>query len=261
MLKVNVSNSRNAKLDSMSRLPLYSQLEDIIRQKINDGILKEDQLVPSENEIASEYKISIGTVRKALNNLTREGILFRKQGKGTFVVRPDFREYYYHDFTYKLQSSNDISLPIPKIIDCRIKIAQGNVKKKLKLSRYEKVITTNRLMLQNKMPLIQERIYLPERYFHNFDQNDFINDPLYTLYSDKYQVPIVGADSYFEPNIASFKVAKALNIKQGASVVIIETIAYTIGDEPVEYRICTGRGDYFRHHVSMGRSKINRNNF
>lgn len=256
MPRVNVSISRNVKLDSMSPLPLYSQLEDIIRQQINDGILKEDQLVPSENEIAAEYKISIGTVRKALNNLTREGILFLKQGKGTFVVRPDFREYYYHDFIYKLRNSNNISLPIPKIIDCRIKIAKGNVKEKLKLSINEKVIATYRLMLQNKMPIIQEKIYLSEKYFHNFAQNDFINDPLYTLYSEKYQVSIVGADSYFEPNIASRKAAKALNIKQGASVIIIETIAYTIGDKPVEYRICTGRGDYFRHYVAMGRSKI-----
>ncbi|MFC1862770.1 GntR family transcriptional regulator [Thermodesulfobacteriota bacterium] len=253
------SRQKKIKLDSMSRLPLYSQLEDIIRQQINDGILKEDQLVPSENEIAAEYKISIGTVRKALNNLTREGILFRKQGKGTFVVRPDFREFYYHDFSSKLRNSNDISLPIPKILNYRIKIAQGNAKEKLELSKDEKVIVTNRLLFQNKTPIIQEHIYLSEKYFRNFAQSDFVNDPLYPLYSDKYQVPIVGADSYFEPSISSRTVAKALNIKQGNSVIIIETIAYTSGDKPVEYRICVGRGDFFRHHIAMGRTKYNRN--
>ena len=239
----------------MSRLPLYSQLEDIIRQQINDGILNEDQSVPSENEIAAEFNISIGTVRKALNNLTREGILFRKQGKGTFVVHHDFREFYYYDFIHKLRNSRDISLPIPKIINCRIKIAQGNAKQKLGLSKDEKVIVTNRLMFQKKTPIIQENIYLSEKYFHKFAHGDFLNDPLYPLYSEKYQVPIVGADSYFEPGIANCKVAKALNIKQGDAVIIIETVAYTTGLKPVEYRSCTGRGDFYRHHVAMGRTK------
>jgi GntR family transcriptional regulator len=255
---MNSSRPKIKTLDSISRLPLYSQLEDIIRQQIDDGILKEDQLIPSENEIAAEYNISIGTVRKALNNLTREGILFRKQGKGTYVVRSDFREFYYHDFSSKLRNANDISLPVPKILNCRIKIAQGNAKKKLELSQDEKVIVTNRLMLQNKTPIIQEHIYLSEKYFHNFAHSDFINDPLYPLYSDKYQVPIVGADSYFEPGISSRKVARALNIKQGTSVIIIETIAYTSGHKPVEYRICVGRGDFFRHHIAMGRTKSDR---
>jgi GntR family transcriptional regulator len=242
----------------MSRLPLYSQLEDIIRQQIDDGILKEDQLIPSENEMAAEYNISIGTVRKALNNLTREGILFRKQGKGTYVVRADFKEFYYHDFTTKLQSSNDISLPAPKILSCRIKLARGTAKKKLEISQDEKVIVVNRLLFQKKTPIIQENIYLSKNYFHSFAQSDFINDPLYPIYSDKYHIPIVGADSYFEPGISSPKVARALNIKQGTSVIIIETIAYTIGDKPVEYRICVGRGDFFRHHIAMGRTKSNR---
>lgn len=77
------------KLDENILVPLYYQLKQIIKEKILTGEWKTNQRIPSETELCSQYEISRGTVRQALMELVREGILYRKQGKGTFVRNPE----------------------------------------------------------------------------------------------------------------------------------------------------------------------------
>jgi len=67
-------------------IPLYYQLENILRSKIEGGEVLLNHKLPTEQELSQEYKISRATVRQALAALVSEGLLFRKQGKGTFVT-------------------------------------------------------------------------------------------------------------------------------------------------------------------------------
>ena len=90
------AKSMEIKIDFHSKVPLYYQLKEQIRQKILDGIYKEGDLIPSERELNDVYELSSTTIRRALNDLVQENYLERKAGKGTFVrmrkVQRDLRK-------------------------------------------------------------------------------------------------------------------------------------------------------------------------
>ena len=87
-------------IDMQSDKPLYMQLVEAIKQKISSNSWKIGMMTPSENELSKEFNISVGTVKKALGILVQEGVLFRRQGKGTFVASPDFSKSFSRFFRY-----------------------------------------------------------------------------------------------------------------------------------------------------------------
>src|SRR5690349_19645318 len=72
--------------------PLYDQLKEILRQEIAKGAYRPEEQLPSETQLVQRYNISRTTVRQALNDLVNEGILYRRQGKGTFVAPPKIEQ-------------------------------------------------------------------------------------------------------------------------------------------------------------------------
>jgi GntR family transcriptional regulator len=244
---------RDFKLDPKGPLPLYYQLMVCIRGEIAKGTWKEEEVIPSENEISTACGISVGSVRKALDGLVQDGILFRKHGKGTFVAEPDFRFSYVRYFHSSNSDPGHDSLPISEVLSIKTELPQHAAKKILKLTGKDRVILIKRLRRIQGVPALLENIFLPTKYFPDIDQFDFAEDPLYPIYAKKYHVPVIGADDYYESKVASVEEAEGLKIRRGDPVIFIERIAYTHGDKPVEYRKCTGRGDHFRYHVGLGR--------
>ena len=254
--KENGSSHQLPKLDFSGPLPLYYQLETIIKHEIANRTWKEEELIPSENELAATYGISVGSVRKAINGLVQDGILVRKQGKGTFVVPPNFRDSYIRFFNVTGDDPENYVLPSSQVLSLEIESPMDDVKKILKLARTDQVIIIKRLRRQRGLPVVLEEIFLSKKRFPAIDRADFAEDPVFPIYRNKYNLSIVGADEYFKPGIADQEVAAILGIKPGDPVIYIERIAYTHGDEPVEYRKCTGRGDIFRYHHVLGRRKV-----
>src|SRR5512136_2598427 len=77
----------HAVLNSREAIPLYEKLRTILSQQIEEGRYLPDQAIPSERDLCRHYHISRITVRQAIAEMINEGILYRKQGKGTFVAR------------------------------------------------------------------------------------------------------------------------------------------------------------------------------
>ena len=90
--------------------PLYQKVEEHIRQQINAGVLIPGDLIPSETRLSKELDVSIGTVKKALDNLVWQGLLFRHQGKGTFVSRIDFNNSLFKFFSYADQKGKEVRI-------------------------------------------------------------------------------------------------------------------------------------------------------
>ena len=96
-----------------------------------------------------------------------------------------------------------------------------------------------------------EDLYLPQKIFKGFEQVDISQELLYPIYDAKYNTPIIWADEFLWPKIASKKTATVLEIDPGDPVISIERIAYSLEDEPVEFRSSIGRGDRFRYHIEI----------
>ncbi len=243
------------RLDPGSGLPLYYQLKTYIEQEIEKGTWKEDEMIPSESELAASCKIAVGTVRMAITSLVQDGILFRKQGKGTFVVRPDFRQRYIRYFRPSAEYVEDGVLASSRVLSFETETPAEEIRKILKLTKADKVTRVRRLRYKEDVAVVLEDIFLPKKYFPKLDHADFMEDRLTPIYSTKYGVLVVGADDYFEPMIADRNAAAILGVSPGAAAVLIERTSYTHSDTPVEYRRCVGRGDLFRCHIALGRRR------
>ncbi|MCG8550700.1 MAG: GntR family transcriptional regulator, partial [Desulfobacterales bacterium] len=227
------------------------QLVQIIKAQIRDRLWKFDELIPSENELSALYNVSVGTVKKSLSVLVDEGVLYRRQGRGTYVAGPDFQNSFIRFFRYGAKDGVQNPIPTSKVLTSRIIPPPERVSQALALDIDEKVLDIKRIRFLEDTPLMVEHLYLPQAVFSGFDDIDISGQLLYPIYDEKYNTPIIRADEYLWPGIVEDETAAFLDIPPKAPVICIERIAYTNQDTPVEYRMSIGRGDRFRYHIEL----------
>jgi len=261
MPKVPSSNSSSAssgkslaaasRLDHNSFVPLYHQLKEILKASITAGVWKADEMVPSENELAATHRVAVGTVKKALAELTREGFIVRRQGRGTFVARPDFGRSFFHFFRFDVNETGEDIVPVSKVLFAGPSRPPSRVLDVLRLSKRARVLQIKRLRTYNDLPLMYEDIYLPEKIFTGLERIDISRELLYPIYDSRFNTPIIWAEEFLEPRLATTELTKHLGIAAGDPVIFLERIAYTFEDKPVEFRTSFGRGDRFRYHIEL----------
>jgi GntR family transcriptional regulator len=248
---IQFGNNQSGGIDLKSSHSLYYQLKELIKRQIAQNIWKLDEMIPSENELAATYGLSVGTVKKALSVLVDEGVLYRRQGRGTFVARPDFKRSFIRFFRYNLSDDELGEFPSSKVLSSDIVTPSSRIRKILNLSEKDQVLTIKRVRFLKDLPLMIEDLYLSQKIFKGFEQVDISKELLYPIYDTKYNTPIIWADEFLWPKIANTKIATVLEIEPGDPVISIERIAYTHGDEPAEFRSSVGRGDRFRYHMQI----------
>lgn len=241
----------SARLDPDSFVPLYHQLKEHLKASIAAGVWKADELIPSENELAATYSVAVGTVKKALAELTREGFILRRQGRGTFVARPDFGRSFFRFFRFDVAPGGGGVIPISKVLSAGSVRSPSRAREALRLSKRERALHIQRLRAFNDLPLMYEDLYLPEKIFAGLDQMDIARELLYPIYDSRFNTPVIWADEFLEPRLATTEVAGHLQIAPGDPVIFLERIAYTFEDKPIEFRASFGRGDRFRYHIEL----------
>jgi GntR family transcriptional regulator len=244
--------SGTARLDPSSFIPLYHQLKEILKASIAAGVWKANEMIPSENELAATYNVAVGTVKKALAELSREGFILRRQGLGTFVARPDFGRSFFRFFRFDVNPRGEEGvIPISKVLFSGSIRPPSRAREVLRLSGRERVLHIQRLRAFNDLPLMYEDLYLPERIFAGLEKMDITRELLYPIYDSSFNTPVIWADEFLEPHLATSDVAGHLQIKAGDPVIFLERIAYTFEDKPIEFRTSFGRGDRFRYHIEL----------
>ncbi len=232
-------------------VPLYHQIKELIKRRVTDRVWRQGEAIPSENELAGAYDVSVGTVKKALAELVHEGILIRRQGKGTFVARPDFQRSFMRFFRYGLSRDEERIVPGSKVLASRILVPPQPVRAALRLAPRDRAIAITRVRTVREVPLVVEDLYLPQKTFRGFERRDISRALLYPIYDSEYGTPVLWAEEWLQPGVASKRAAQALGLAVGDPVMHVERIAYTFGDRPIEYRKSVGRGDRYRYHIEI----------
>lgn len=233
------------------RLPAYARLRDTLAARIANGEWTPDQPIPSEARLAQQYGMSVGTVRKGVDGLVREGLLERRQGSGTYVRAPSFDATLFRFFQLREADGSQSSIPTSQLILRTATKAPTEASKALGTSDVIKIV---RLRCLSDEPVLFEDIYLPADRFDGFaDINDASFGPLlYPLYFERFGVLVKRAtdDLTFEP--ASAAAAQQLRLAPGDPLAVIRRTAFDIENKPVEWRVAQGSAAQFRY-----RSEIN----
>jgi GntR family transcriptional regulator len=197
-------------------------------------------MIPSEIDLAGRYKVSQGTVRKAIDALATENILIRRQGKGTFVATHSEQQVQYR-FLNLVPESGDRASEGPAqrtIIDCKRLRASADVARGLTIRSGDAVLQVRRVLAFGGVATILEDLWLSAGPFKGLTAERLrsYDGPMYALFEAEFGVRMVRAEEKIKAIAANQVLAKHLNLEVGAPLLSVERVAYTYGNKPVEIR-------------------------
>lgn len=233
-------------------ISLYMQIKELLVAKIGSGEWLPGNVIPSEVNLAREFGVSQGTVRKAITELVESNVLTRKQGRGTFVSNHDPHRALFHFFHITDNKGHRV-LPDSHVLSCRRKKATRGEIMKLQLDAGSSVIRIERVRNFAARPTMIETITLPAGPFGDLadDRDCELPNTLYELYEKRYGITIHSADEQLRAIAASRHDAGILDLEPGTPLLEIERVAMTLDRTPVELRIsrCSTESHYYQNTI------------
>ncbi|BDD42041.1 GntR family transcriptional regulator [Streptococcus ruminantium] len=229
--------------------PLYLQLVDELEVAIRDRMAPNDKLF-SERELTQVYGVSRITVRLALQELEKRGLVYKKHGKGTYVseiskAAVDLSQAY--SFTEQMKEIGKV--PRTSILSFELVKATNYIAQHLQVSFGEEVLEIERLRLADEVPMMLERTYVPVSLFSGLTAQRMKEKPLYEIFSEDYGQTIRLAEEEFYASIALDNEAKILGIPSNAPVLHLVRKTYNDKNRMIEFTFSIARADQFRYKI------------
>ncbi|MBW6466914.1 MAG: GntR family transcriptional regulator [Brevefilum sp.] len=232
-------------IDPTSYKPLYLQISDILRNQIKNGGYAAGDLLPSENDLMVEYSVSRNTAQRAIEDLVRDGLAIRIQGKGTFVPK-SIVEFGLHRLTsFSEEMSYKGLSPSSKVLCFNSIQADAQLAHALGIDDGDPVYQLSRVRYGDDHPMAYQRSYLPLRLCEGLDRYDFSKRSLFTVLEQEYHLKITWQNQYIKPCIARQSEAEPLEIDVGTPLLFLEGVAYLERDIPIEYKKIYYRSDLY----------------
>lgn len=229
--------------------PLYQQIKAAILHGIEAGEWHAGEMIPSEVELARRFDVSQGTVRKAIEALAAEGLLSRRQGKGTYVT--SHREPGAHYRFLRLRPDHgSATQPGSRIVDCRRVRAPADVARELGIRAGESVLFIRRLLTFADDPVVLDDIWLAGEEFRQLTADRLADHSgqLYAVIETELGTKMIHAREKLRAVCASEAQAGSLGVALGCPLLLVERVTSTFNGRPVELRRGLYRTD--RHHYA-----------
>ncbi len=252
---------REILIDQRSRQPLFLQvkegLKNWIRNGLQGGSLSEGDRVPSQNELSETLRVSAITVKRALNELQREGYIQRIQGRGSFIAKKHKLELKLeHLYSLTTVAESFGMVPARQVLELKEVKASRRVVRYLEIEDDVPVVKLVRLRLVDDIPLAVDTSFLPLRLFPELLMDEHSHGALYDLMKTKYGIEPVRVHEYLEPVLINDFESEALQVPVGSAAMLAERIAYSADDVPIEYNQSVLRGDMCRFSVDMHKGSL-----
>ena len=217
--------------------PLYQQIKALILGNLQAGEWKPGEAIPSENDLAARFKVSQGTVRKAIDELASENLLVRRQGKGTFVATHHEDRVHFR-FLRLVPDNGEPHYPKSKILDCKRLRAPAEIAKLLDLKAGDAVVQIERILFFSEEATVYEEIWLPGTTFKGLTTERLVDwrGPMYALFETEFATHMVRATERLRAVAADELSARHLGIEIGTPLLAVERVSFTYGERPVEVR-------------------------
>jgi len=231
--------------------PLYQVVAESIFQQVNDGQLSANDRIPSEHELCQIYSVGRNTVRRAISELAKDGVLNTIPGVGTFVSgdRFDKTAQYLFGFTHEMQlHGKQVS---SRVVEAKLISADPFLARRLQIQLGAEVVFLYRVRLMDSVPTAIERSYLPHDFCPGILEYDFSTASLYEVLSKVYDKSPDHAEQIIEASLATDEVARLLELVQPAVVLVFHRETRLSSGQVIEYVDSELRGDRFRFYTDL----------
>lgn len=223
--------------------PLYLQIKGLLVQGLAAGEWSPGAAIPSELDLAARYRVSQGTVRKAIDALAADNLVVRRQGKGTFVATHTEEAQSTFRFLRVRADDGRDEHPVSRIVDLKRSKAGSEVSRLLKLKPGDPVVLIKRLLEWSGAPVVLDEITLPAALFRGLTRAKLEAYPgsMYGFFETRFGVRMLNAQECLKAVPAEPLAAAALGVAVGSPLLAVERVAYTFGGRAVEFRrgLCT----------------------
>ena len=229
--------------------PLYAQIRALIERALESGEWAPGQAIPSEIDLATRFRVSQGTVRKAVQALAADNLLVRRQGKGTFVATHTEEKASNFRFLRIRRDDGKAEYPKSRLIDLRRGRAGPDVAHALAMAQGDPVFVLRRILEYGGVPAVLDEITLPAGLFAGLTRARFAayHGSMYGFFETAFGVRMLRADERLRAIAADERTARLLEVAPGTPLLAVDRVAYTYGDRPVEVRrgACTTRHEHY----------------
>ena len=229
--------------------PLYEKVKKKITASLVQGEWRPGEAIPSEIELANVYEVSQGTVRKAIDELSAESILIRRQGKGTYVATHNEENIQLRFL--RLTSNFGLKEKLDnQLVSFSKEKATNKLARVLNINPASTIISLKRVLTFNEKPLILDVIKIPAQSFRGLTAEMVVEKKgsMYRMYETDFGVAMLRADEKIRAINANFESASLLNVKENTPLLSVERISYTYENKPLEWRLglCITDNHYYR---------------
>jgi len=216
--------------------PLYARVKAIVLARITGGDWPPGMALPAEMELARELGVSQGTVRKALDALTAEQVVVRRQGSGTYVAEHTPAHMLFRFFNIYDESGAQV-LPDSQPARTTTGEASAVERRRLELGDGAKVIRISRIRTRASLPFMDDRIVLPEALFPGLAQETEMPNTLYDLFQKRYRIHVARTEEQVTAVTATARLAERLGVKPGTPLLAIDRVTYDLSGRRIEWRL------------------------
>jgi len=242
--------------DAPAFSPLYQQIKTLLIERLEAGEWRPGEAIPSEMELAARFKVSQGTVRKAVDELAADNLLVRRQGKGTYVATHTEQQVQYRVLRL-IPDAGTLESQGPaqrQVLRCVQQKSSAEIAQLLGLEVGAPVMHARRLLAFSHVPAILEDMWLAADVFKSLNAQQLLEFPgsTYALYEAQFGVRMVRAEEKIRAALADADTAQHLSVPVASPLLSVERVAYTYKDQAMELRRALYRTD--THHY---RSDLN----
>ncbi len=217
--------------------PLHRQLRDLMMARIEAGDWSPGTYLPPETRLADEYGVAVGTLRKALLDMAAEGVVVRRQGKGTVVATHDSDAVLFRFFNLRRLDGTTLR-PESRVLSRIRRAALPTEAQALALPQDAKVICITRVRDGDGTPIIYEHIVLgADRFGRLLSAPEVLPNTLYQLYQTDFAATVHRAREQITVAPADAASAAELDVQVGAGLLHIRRVALDYNDAPLELRL------------------------
>jgi len=229
-----------------SRIPLYHQIYDSLRQQIEDGVYLPGDQIPTEAELSTNFGVSRITVKQAIKKLVHESVLYRKQGKGTFVCQPKVNRKLNRLISFNDEMLQKGMAPRARVLEIEVVAARRSVAEALHVPEGEEVVRIRRLRIVDDEVMAVQTSHVPMGLAPGLaEKAEKLSGSLYRVLTEDYGYsPAYGKESYSAVVLYGSN-AQVLGVPDGTPAFAVKRTAYLKDGRPIEYVESLLRGDRY----------------